>query len=308
MLDALHAEAPVDLVYERYSLWGRTASAWARRRGVHHVLEVNAPLPLEQARHRSLTDPAAADHVARAALTEAGVVVCVSEGVAAWARSQRARAGGVHTVPNGVDTARVRRAPFRAAPEVFTIGFVGTLKPWHGVAELVDAVGLLHRSDPRYHLLLVGEGPERESLARRVAAAGLDQVVEMTGQVAPTDVPGLLARMDVGVAPYPQLPDFYFSPLKIYEYLAAGLPVVATAVGDLAALVDPRVGELVPAGDPAALAAALAGLRADPQRRERMAARARAVAEAEHGWDRVLSDILNLAEVSHGRRQAADTA
>ena len=308
LLDDLHREAPLDLVYERYSLWGRSASAWSRRQGVPHVLEVNAPLPLEQARHRALSDADAADHVARAALTDAGVVVCVSDGVAAWARGQRARSGGVHTVANGVDTARIRRAPFRADPNPFTIGFIGTLKPWHGVADLVDAVAVLHRADPAYRLLLVGDGPERDHLARRIGAAGLDDVVELAGQVAPTEVAGLLQRMDVGVAPYPALDDFYFSPLKVYEYLAAGLPVVATDVGDLADLVDESVGLVVPPGDPVALAAGIAALRADPGRRSRLAARARRVALERHGWGRVLSDILDLAEVTHGAPKAAVTA
>ena len=308
LLDDLHAAARFDLVYERYSLWGRSASAWARRYGVPHVLEVNAPLPLEQARHRALEDTAAADHVARAALTDARAVVCVSDGVTAWARTQRARMGGVHTVPNGVDTRRVRQAPFRSDPETFTIGFVGTLKPWHGVSDLVDAVALMHGSDPRYRLLVVGDGPEYEAVARQVADHGLEGVVELAGKVAPTDVPGLLARMDVGVAPYPDLPDFYFSPLKIYEYLAAGLPVVATDVGDLARLVDPSVGVVVRPGDPAAIAQAVAELRAAPQRRAGMAARARELAVERHGWGRVLSEILHVAEVTHGPRQAAQPA
>ena len=167
LLDTLHREAGgFDLVYERYSLWGRSASAWSRRHGVPHVLEVNAPLPLEQARHRALTDASAAGDVARAATSDAGVVVCVSDGVAAWVHTQRGRADGVYTVPNGVDTRRIRRAPFRADPDPFTIGFVGTLKPWHGVADLIDAVALLHRADPSYRLLIVGDGPERERLAR----------------------------------------------------------------------------------------------------------------------------------------------
>ena len=78
----------VDLVYERYSLWGRTATAWARGMRIPSVLEVNAPLVEEQASHRVLVDRAAAEEAAAAALSAAGVVTCVSESVATWARSR----------------------------------------------------------------------------------------------------------------------------------------------------------------------------------------------------------------------------
>src|SRR5207302_554460 len=78
---------------------------------------------------------------------------------------------------------------------------------------------------------------------------------QFAGAVAHTDIPGLLASMDVAVAPYPNLADFYFSPLKVYEYMAAGLPVVVSNIGQLGKLINHGVnGLLVPAGDAGALA------------------------------------------------------
>ncbi|MFE5337121.1 glycosyltransferase family 4 protein, partial [Isoptericola sp. NPDC056573] len=119
VLSDVAGEGALDLVYERYSLWGTAATAWARDIGVPSVLEVNAPLVAEQRTHRELVDEAAAERCARAAVGAATAVVAVSGPVAAWAAD---RAGEhpakVHVLANGVDTARITpRASTRAATD-----------------------------------------------------------------------------------------------------------------------------------------------------------------------------------------------
>src|SRR5262249_55329491 len=120
---------------------------------------------------------------------------------------------------------------------------------------------------------------------------------QLTGAVPPSEVPRLLAGMDAAVAPYPKLPRFYFSPLKVYEYMAAGLPVVASRLGQLEELIRHGInGLLCPPGDAAALAAALAGLRADPGLRRRLGETARATVLRQHTWEAAVGRILCLAE------------
>lgn len=279
-----------DLVYERFSLFSDAGARVAQAGGVPAILEVNAPLVDEQRRHRELTDDDGATAIARHALSTADIVACVSRPVAAWAQEHGARAPLV--APNGVNTDRIRPALVRRAADAMpVVGFVGTLKPWHGVDVLVDAMADLARRGRRARLLVVGDGPERPALRQRADELGID--AEFTGAVAPEHMPTMLTLLDIGVAPY-RAADDYFSPLKVCEYLAAGVPVVASAVGQVPDLVrHGHTGLLVRPGDVPALADALALVIDDPALCRRLADDARRHALAELGWDGVLDHILD---------------
>lgn len=312
-----------DLLYERYSLFS-TAGVTARRSsGVPLVIEVNAPLLREQKVHRSLHDEPTAERTTRESFTQADLLSCVSEPVADWARRLLAedvtapgRTPRVRVTPNGVDPTRFTpRHPDQQATEqhrtdqqrtdatarlkdAVTIGFLGTLKPWHGTDLLLRAFARIATQDARPRLRIIGGGPERRRLESLAAELGIGERVEFTGPVSPAQVPQLLAGLDIATAPYPAPSDeseHYFSPLKVYEYLAAGLPVIASALGELPQLLDGGraadgsaegmpAGITLPPGDPEALARALDRLIADPARRAQMGAAGRRLVEREHSW------------------------
>jgi glycosyltransferase involved in cell wall biosynthesis len=179
------------------------------------------------------------------------------------------------------------------------VGFVGSLKPWHGLPALVEAFALLHRRHAVARLLIVGEGPERSRLLEDLSRRGLSREARLTGAVPPDEVPRHLAGMDAAVAPYCGRCPFYFSPLKVYEHMAASLPVVASRLGQLGGLIRHDVnGLLCPPGDAPALADGLAQLRAAPGLRRRLGEAARATVLRQHTWAAVADGILRLAEAA----------
>jgi glycosyltransferase involved in cell wall biosynthesis len=305
----LHTWRP-DVVYERYSLFNLAGLALARRLGVPHILEVNAPLRLERARTKGLTMDRMAGLVERRLFRGSDAVLVVTGALRRYVKDQSGGAAHTTVLPNGVDTRRFTpwgsyleaRARLGLAPAAFVVGFAGSLKPWHGVDVLIEAFAALRAREPAARLLIVGEGPQENALRGRVAGLGLEGAVAFTGRVPHDAMPGYLAAMDVAVAPYLPVPDFYFSPLKLYEYMAAGLAVVASAAGEITSLVrDGQTGLLCPPGDAAALSGALSRMASDPALRIRLGAAAREEA-ARHTWEENARAVVGLAAALRLRR------
>ena len=298
---ALERSGSFDLVYERYSLWSYGGMEYARSAGVSGLLEVNAPLIDEQTRYRTLVDREGAVATTDRTFRAASQLIAVSRGVADYLREFTGAPDRIHVIPNGVDPDRFPEGlppSLPAAPSTFTVGFVGSLRPWHGLSVLVEAFSLLAENETALRLLVVGDGPERADLVSNLSGRGLLDAVHLAGSVPPDRVPGLLASMDAAVAPYPPQPRFYFSPLKVYEYMAAGLPVVASRIGQIEELIEPEVnGLLCSPGDARALAAALDRLRDDEALRLRLGRAARDSIRKEHSWTEVTRRLLALGRI-----------
>jgi glycosyltransferase involved in cell wall biosynthesis len=266
-------------LYERLALHSAAGSAAARRLRIPHLVELNAPLLQEAARYRTLAAPELANLLERSVLRGAELVLAVSRPLARYARARGARR--VAVCPNGVDT-ELFAPPVTRSPRRPSAVFTGTLRPWHGIETLAEAWRLFGAGAPP--LTVVGDGPGRP-LLEEVGA-------RMTGALPHAEVPAVLAGADIGIAPYAADAPPYFSPLKLFEYMAAGLAVVAAAIPGVTELVDERTAVLVPPGDPEALANAVARLAADPLARERLGRAGRMLAQR-HTWANRARGILD---------------
>lgn len=191
---------------------------------------------------------------------------------------------------DGFEAARFANLPSRAEARARLqvpadqplVVYTGSLLEWKGVDVLVEAMAALPEA-----LLLVAGGPDGEALRLKARAAALPNV-RVHGFVEPQKVTDYLAAADVGVVPnrsHPAISARYTSPLKVFEAMAAGLPLVASDLPSLREIL--RHGHdawLVEPDDPAALAAGLKRVLADPNLRTAMADRGRA-RSVEHTWD-----------------------
>lgn len=196
----------------------------------------------------------------------------------------------ITSVRTGIDLARFHpldRAAMRAQCGVDArpaVGIVATLRDWKGHDYLLDAWRDLAQRQPGWQLLVVGDGPRRAHLERRVSAEGLGRSVRLVGNQ--DDVPAWLSCIDIAV-----LPSYGEEgvPQSLMQAAACGLPAVSTPVGAIAeAVVDQRTGLLVPPRDAAALGQALARLMTDASLRSVMGAAARDYARANFGIDAML--------------------
>lgn len=300
-----------DLIYERYALFGTAGVALARELSVPLILEVNAALSDEQERHRGLAYGATARQLERIVLGSADHVVAVSSALERWVVGNGVAPERVAVLPNAVDPARFGRAAkelvdIRAElglADRTVVGFLGTLKPWHDVATLVRAVAMLRDRHPSVHLLVVGDGPERASLEALVGREWPTRSATFTGSVPHGAVASYLGAFDVAVVPYGDEPEMYFSPLKLFECLASGRPVVAADVGDIGHCIQHgSTGLLYRPGDAQALAAAVDVLLSDRPSASVMARAAREHVVAHHTWLGNARRIVELAGDVLGRR------
>ena len=299
-----------DIVYERFSLFHQAGAAFAEAMRVPHFLEVNAPLLEEQETHRVLRLRSLAQAAQAQSFASARHIFTVSQSLKRYVEGEGVASYRVTCLPNGVDTHRftpeIDPGPMRARYGLGVhpvIGFVGSLKPWHGLEIMFDAMEALVARGESCRLLIVGDGPGGDYARERAAAPRLAGRVVLAGKVPHDEIPAHLAAMSLTVAPYVAQEGFYFSPLKVLESLAAGRPVVAPRIGQLEDLIDDGVtGWLYPPGDLAAFTDCLRRMIADPAELERMAADARLRAERTLSWETVVRRALAIISES---REAA---
>ena len=309
------ADRRPDAILERLSLFGHVGIDLADSLGVPLVVEVNAPLTDEARRFRSLQLSDLARQIERRVLARADALLAVSKPLAQWLTENEVSPDKVHVVVNGVDVARFEAAPSRedcraklGLTDEFCVGFVGSLKDWHGVDVLLGAFRLLLRDDPSARLLIVGSGPAEARLRRAAVEMEMADSVHFTGAVPHDRVPELLGAMDVAVAPFRHQDCFYFSPIKVFEYMACGACVVASRLGQIAEVIEDGVNGLLCAPDDERdLLAALTRARKSPDLRRRLGTAALHTVRDRYTWARAAEETSRVIQsVIDTRRDRLD--
>jgi len=292
---ALARRVRPDVVIERYHNFGGEGVRAAARTGALAVLEVNAPVVDYPGSPKHLLDRALVVEPMRRwrewqCRTADLLVTPAAAIVPGWIPRER-----IVEIEWGADTERFHpgaagHVPFTRTPGRVVAVFAGAFRRWHGAIRLVEAVRLLQsRGQRSIEAVLIGDGPELPTVRR--AAEGLEGV-RCAGAVPHAAMPAALAAADVGVAPFdvaahpPLSLGFYWSPLKVFEYMASGLPVVAPAVEGLSRiLTDGDEGILYDPGSTGGLADALERL-TDPDLRRTLGAAARDRVVRDFSWAR----------------------
>jgi glycosyltransferase involved in cell wall biosynthesis len=294
------ADFAPEAVYERYALCQTGAARALARAGgkrVPHILEVNASLARERTEQADdwLAGPWRVFAGRREARLWRGAdrVVCVSEALGRRIVEAGADPDRVRVVPNGVDAEAFSpdrpkgtlRRLLGLGDDVVLIGWLGALSPGRGAEEFVGLLGQTLPRVPQARGVVIGGGPLDGTCRTLARESGLADRVHFTGPVAHDRVPDLLVDLDIAVACYPPRADFYFSPMKVAEYLACGLAVAVGRTGRAdQAVTDGVSGLLVDQDVPGAFAGALVGLCRDPGLRARLGAGARERALAGPTW------------------------
>ena len=241
---AIRAAKP-DLVYERYSLHNAAGAIATKMAGVPLVLEVNSPLAEERAAHGGLKFPRVAAKLERAIWRAATSIVTVSTPLADVLVAAGVDRSRILVLPNavrremmtaGAGGAAIRtKHGFRSADVVF--GFTGWFRPWHGLEQFLEAFADYGLSAMGARVLLVGEGQALPALKDIVKRRGLGDSVAFTGAVGRDAIADHIAAFDVALQPHATR---YASPMKIFEYLALGKPVIAAST--------PAIGEILTDG------------------------------------------------------------
>ena len=226
----------------------------------------------------------------------ADAIVTVTPQMAAWCATEF-RHRNIFVIPNGANLEFFHpgaRSP--QAPAGSYAVFFGAFSPWQGIATMLEAVQ--HPEWPQgTRLVLAGDGTERPRV--EAAAAAGDRVLylgvvpyrDLAGFVAPAAV-GLCVKNDEGGHA-----GMGWSPLKLYEMMATGIPVVVSDLAGQADVVDgAQAGLVVPPGDAGALAKAVARLVQDPAERRAMGERGSDLVLRNHSWDRRAQDTWEILQ------------
>jgi len=295
-----------DLIVARHDLYVESFLHTARKYALPLVVEADSP-PLYEAmafQKQYWRIAALPRAIERKVLSSADLVIAQSRELQDYfIREHGLEPSRTAMVTNGADP--VLFQPQKRSADLMgqfglhqgpVLGFVGSMNVWHGLDNLVQIMRAILERHANAQFLLVGAGGGAEEHIRRFAAeSGFTDRVVFTGYIPYEQIPQIVQLMDIVLAPYPDLPFFYYSPVKLFEYMAAGKPVVTTAIGQIEQVVrNNQTGLLCPAGRFDCIVQALEELLHNSNLRKRLGENARREIETRHTWQHKAAEWESL--------------
>ena len=300
----------IDMVYSRHSMLEFIPVLCLKPFAIRYVTEING-LDSEQKRLYGLAKWKiwVSEYFDRICYRLADAIMTVTDEIRNFVLSTCGVNGNkVHVVSNGANVKISRPMPIEVAcmevgidPSCTYLVFVGSLKKWHGVENAILALKCLIKKHATLKLLVVGDGNELENLKTLVKNEALERQVIFVGKVRYDHVPNYINAATLCLAPFDsQRNDLTgLSPLKIFEYMACGKPIVTTMVGGLDRIINEhQCGYVVEPDNLEALVEGIDRLLSNPELCEKLGRNGRHAAEKFYAWPKISERILSLIELT----------
>ena len=320
LYDGLRNLEQPDVILGHFDLVPLASTMLSQRKNVPLVVDCEADWFEEYTRQKRTISP----YLARWArwsqekcLKQAESIVCITDVYREhFVQNWSVPAAKIHTIPNSVDLelfsnpeparlAKWQRRLYR--PDSTIVIYVGGFYQRHGLDSLIESFSYVLKKMPAARLLLVGDGRESKEIMDLVDQLNMKESVICTGRVEQVEIPALLAVADVGVSPSPSfakekwVKELPTSPLKILEYMAAGLPVVVTSSGDVTKMVvDGENGLAVPPGDNKGFAQCILSILQDETLGSRLANSGLETVRNEYSFERIGEDLRSILQNAAG--------
>ena len=293
-LEILENDQP-DIVISRVSSYLNTPKKLMRKTGIPFVIEVDSPSSYENIAFQNFWSTKAILYkMEKDFITGGKAAFTVSNCLKAYFVERGIPEEYLTVIPNGAD-------PERFSPDLssdgvkekyglsgsLVIGFVGSFIYWHGIENLMQIIQNTLKTYPEVKFLMVGDGGGlKTDLERFIQENGFEERAILTGFVNHDEVPQYIAAMDIALAPYPKLDFFYYSPVKIYEYMSCGKALVSSRIGQIAEVVTTgKNGMLIEPDDIIGFQNAIFDLIENEQLRDQIGENARHEILSKHTWE-----------------------
>lgn len=269
LLQAVRAHKPA-FIYERYSLFNLCGVIVSRLTATPVVVEFNSPLAWERSRYGGVTFVRLAQWMETRIARLATRTITVTAVLRDILVRHGASSDNIVVMANGINPEEFESIPDRPKPDdaPVLLGFVGWFREWHGLQELIATLDNYGLFQAGAQLVLLGDGPARPGLEALINERHLSEVVSIQNPLDRSSLFERLAEVDIALQP---AATNYASPMKLIEYLAAGIAVVAPDQENIREVIrEGENGLLFPPGDWEALAKRVKELMYNPKLRLRL--------------------------------------